>query len=157
MNKFGKVSATRYIVDGGTTDEYEAIKLPQRATPGSAGYDIYSPLDFKLGPGETILIKTGINVELDDDKFLAIYPRSGQGFKYKIQLWNSVAVIDEDYRWSANEGHIMLKLYNDSPEGKTMEIHAGDAIAQGIIQQYFKTEDDSPVKSKRNGGLGSTG
>lgn len=51
----------------------------------------------------------------------------------------------------------MIKLYNDSPEEKTMEIHTGDAIAQGIIQQYFKTEDDSPVKSKRNGGLGSTG
>lgn len=95
MNKFHKVSYEQYSKDsGGSREEYDNIKLPQRATNCSAGYDIYSPIDFSLRQGETILIKTGIRVALDDDKYLAILPRSGQGFKYKIQLWNSCGVID---------------------------------------------------------------
>lgn len=135
---------------------YDAIKLPRRATRGSAGYDIYSPFGFRLGAGETIKIPTGIRVLLDDDKFLAIYPRSGLGFKYKVQLFNTIGVIDADYAKSDNEGHIWVKLYNDSPEGKTLDIHQGDAICQGIIQQFFKTENDD-TDGVRNGGFGSTG
>ena len=135
---------------------YDAIKLPKRATKGSAGYDIYSPFGFRLGAGETIKMPTGIRVLLDEDKFLAIYPRSGLGFKYKVQLFNTIGVIDADYAKSDNEGHIWVKLYNDSPEGKTLDIHQGDAICQGIIQQFFKTENDD-TDGVRNGGFGSTG
>ena len=89
------------------------------------------------------------------DKFLAIYPRSGLGFKYKLQLWNGVAIIDSDYYNSDNEGHIFIKLYNDSPEGKTLLVEQGEAFAQGIIQQYFLTENDD-ARGVRNGGFGST-
>lgn len=135
---------------------YNMIRLPKRATKGSAGYDIYSPFDFTLGAGETIKIPTGIRVLLGDDKFLAIYPRSGLGFKYKVQLYNGVAIIDADYSNSDNEGHIWIKLYNDSPEGKELGIRQGDAFCQGIIQQFFKVEDDD-VTEERNGGFGSTG
>lgn len=135
---------------------YDAIKLPKRATKGSAGYDIYSPFGFRLGAGQTIKIPTGIRVLLDDDKFLAIYPRSGLGFKYKTQLFNTIAVIDADYAGSDNEGHIWVKLYNDSPEDKELIIQQGDAFCQGIIQQYFTVEDDN-ANGIRNGGFGSTG
>ena len=137
-------------------DVYDAIKLPKRATKGSAGYDIYSPFGFRLGAGQTIKIPTGIRVLLDDDKFLAIYPRSGLGFKYKVQLFNTVGIVDSDYAQSDNEGHIWAKIYNDSPEGKELVIRQGDAFCQGIIQQFFKVDDDD-VTEERNGGFGSTG
>lgn len=136
-------------------DVYGAIKLPKRATKGSAGYDIYSPFGFHLRAGETIEIPTGIRVLLDDDKFLAIYPRSGLGFKYKLQIFNTTPIIDSDYSGSDNEGHIWVKLYNDSPEDKELVIRQGDAFCQGIIQQFFKVEDDD-VTEERNGGFGST-
>lgn len=134
---------------------WEDIKLPKRATRGSAGYDFYAPVGFTLETGETIKIPTGIRVLLDDDKFLAIYPRSGLGFKYKVQLWNGVGIIDSDFSGSDTEGHIWVKLYNDSPEGKELIIKQNDAFCQGIIQQYFLVDDDSTT-AIRNGGFGST-
>lgn len=159
MNNFYKVHFEQYVKDVGgdadLTQEYKAIKLPARATKFSAGYDIFSPCAFSLEPGESIKLPLGIGVELDDDKFLAIYPRSGLGFKYKLQLDNTVGVIDADYANSDNEGHIWIKLTNDTRESKKLEIEAGQAIAQGIIQQYFLTVDDA-VSTTRNGGFGST-
>ena len=159
MNKFEKVSFEQYTKSiGGDVDirnEYDNIKLPKRATIGSAGYDFFSPFDFELRAGETIQIPTGVRVLLDSDKFLAIYPRSGLGFKYRIQLDNTVGIIDSDYSQSDNEGHIFIKLTNDGRENKSININKGDAIAQGIIQQYFITEDDDTT-GRRNGGFGST-
>ena len=159
MNKFEKVSFEQYISSvGGDVDlrtEYTNIKLPKRATTGSAGYDFFSPFDFELAPGETIKIPTGIRVVMDDDKFLAIYPRSGLGFKYRMQLDNSIGVVDSDYSQSDNEGHIFIKITNDTHEGKTIRIKTGEAIAQGIITQFFKTINDE-TDGIRNGGFGST-
>ena len=159
MNKFEKVSFEQYAKSIGDDvdirNEYDNIKLPKRATIGSAGYDFFAPFGFKLEVGETIKIPTGIRVLLDDDKFLAIYPRSGLGFKYRIQLDNTVGIIDSDYSQSDNEGHIFIKLTNDGKTNKSIHINSGDAIAQGIIQQYFITEDDAAT-GRRNGGFGST-
>lgn len=159
MNKFEKVSFEQYSKSIGEDvnlhSEYDSIKLPKRATTGSAGYDFYAPFSFELAPGETIKIPTGIRVFLDDDKFLAIYPRSGLGFKYRMQLDNSVGIIDSDYVQSDNEGHIFIKLTNDTHEGKTITIKAGEAVAQGIITQFFKTDNDE-ANAIRNGGFGST-
>ena len=121
----------------------------------SAGYDIYSVKDFTLQPGQTIKLPTGIRVKLDSDKFLAIVPRSGLGFKYRTQLDNTIGVIDADYYNSSNEGHIWVKITNDSKNGDVLEIKQGDAICQGIICQYFLTEDDN-VTETRDGGFGST-
>lgn len=159
MNKFEKVSFDQYVNSiGGDVDlrtEYNNIKLPRRATAGSAGYDFFSPFDFELAPGETIKIPTGIRVLLDEDKFLAIYPRSGLGFKYRMQLDNTVGIVDSDYSGSGNEGHIFIKTTNDGREGKTIHINKGEAFAQGIITQYFVTIDDE-TNGIRNGGFGST-
>lgn len=159
MNKFEKVSFEQYAKSvGGDSDlrtEYSDIKLPRRATTGSAGYDFFAPFDFELTPGETIKIPTGIRVLLDSDKFLAIYPRSGLGFKYRLQLDNSVGILDSDYSGSNNEGHIFIKITNDGHEGKTISIKKGEAFAQGIITQYFVTIDDE-TSGIRNGGFGST-
>lgn len=163
MNKFHKISIERYYDDfynflsnSEMNEVYKNIKLPQRATTGSAGYDIFAPFSFEILPRQSKRIPTGIRVELDNDKFLAVYPRSGLGFKYKMQLWNTVPVIDSDYYCADNEGHIWVKFYNDSPEGKTIKIKQGDAMCQGVIQQFFKTNDDE-TSGIRHGGIGSTG
>lgn len=157
MNKFEKISRGQWLIDVSNVVEssYDDIKLPKRATKSSAGYDIFAPYDIVIAPGQSAKIPTGIRVILDDDKFLAIYPRSGLGFKYKMQLFNTVGIIDSDYAFSDNEGHIWCKFYNDSPEGKIITIHKGEAMCQGIIQQFFKTEDDN-TDGVRNGGFGST-
>lgn len=157
--RFEKVSLGQYknSVNGDydITTEYNDIKLPKRATTGSAGYDFFAPFSFTLEAGESIKFPTGIRVILDSDKFLAVYPRSGLGFKYRVQLDNTVGIIDSDYSQSDNEGHIFIKITNDSKGGKRVEIKKGEAVAQGIIQQYFVTEDDN-THGVRNGGFGST-
>ena len=163
MNKFEKISFEQWEndlsadawIDPTINVMYEQIKLPQRATLFSAGYDIFAPYDIEIPPKRTVKVPTGIRVILDKDKFLAIYPRSGLGFKFKMQLYNSVGIIDSDYAYSDNEGHIWCKFYNDSPDNKTIIIKQGEAMCQGIIQQFFKTDDDN-ADGVRNGGFGST-
>lgn len=158
MNKFYKVDYDQYCEavggDVGLADEYNDIQLPRRATALSAGYDFYTPFAFSLEPGEGIKIPTGVGVFLDDDKLLAIVPRSGLGFKYRLQLDNTIGIIDADYSGAKNGGHIMAKLTNDGD--KRLEIKKGEAFMQGIILQYFKTDDDETTAT-RTGGLGSTG
>lgn len=136
-------------------DAYESIRLPERATKGSAGYDFYSPFAFSLVPGASIKVPTGIRAEMEEDWMLTLYPRSGLGFKYRLQLNNTVGIIDSDYFYSDNEGHIMAKITNDSREGRTMEIHRGEGFMQGIFVEYGITVDDD-ASGIRNGGLGST-
>ena len=134
---------------------YDQIKLPKRATRGSAGYDFFSPVDFELKPGETIKIPTGIRVFIESDWVLNIFPRSGLGFKYRLQLNNTVGVIDSDYFNSDNEGHIFIKITNDSNENKTVELNSGQGFAQGIFMPFGLVEDDDTT-DHRNGGFGST-
>lgn len=159
--RFEKVSYDQYAStsdkpkDDLLLDEYDGIKIPRRATVGSAGYDFFAPWTFVLAPGQTVKIPSGIRVLLDEDKVLQCYPRSGLGFKYRLQLDNVVGVIDSDYAYSDNEGHIFFKMTNDSRDGKVVTIHRGEAFAQGIISQYFITDDDNAT-GIRNGGFGST-
>ena len=134
---------------------YNDIKLPKRATSGSAGYDFYAPVSFTVKPGETIKIPTGIRVQMEENWVLQCYPRSGLGFKYRLQLNNTVGIIDSDYFYSDNEGHIFAKLTNDTKEGKTVELVSGNGFMQGIFVEYGITVDDD-VTDVRNGGFGST-
>jgi dUTP pyrophosphatase len=163
--KFHKVSLEQFTKDWIDTfsdsneqmarETYDTIKLPKRATTGSAGYDFYSPLKVMLKPNETIKIPTGIRVEMEDNWVLKCYPRSGLGFKFRLQMNNTVGIIDSDYFHSDNEGHIFAKITNDTNEGKTVEIEAGTGFMQGIFVEYGITIDDD-VEDKRNGGFGST-
>jgi dUTPase len=134
---------------------YNNIKLPKRATSGSAGYDFYTPLSINLAPGETIKIPTGIRVEMKENWVLKCYPRSGLGFKFRLQLNNTVGIIDSDYFYSDNEGHIFSKITNDSNENKILLIEANSGFMQGIFVEYGITTDDY-VTTLRNGGFGST-
>ena len=163
--RFHKVSESRFAQDWvdtfpGTTEEgakeiYDSIRLPRRATAGSAGYDFFAPVEFVLKPGETVKIPTGVRVEMEPDWVLKCYPRSGLGFKYRLQMNNTVGIIDSDYFYSDNEGHIFAKLTNDTNEDKTLTIPAGTGFMQGIFVEYGITFDDD-VTQQRNGGLGST-
>lgn len=134
---------------------YENIKLPCRATSGSAGYDFFSPIDITLSSKQTILMPTGIRVKIDNGWFLGIVPKSGLGFKYRLQMDNTIGVIDSDYYNSDNEGHIFIKITNDSNEDKILFLKAGASVCQGIFLQFGITKDDN-VAYQRNGGLGST-
>ena len=166
--KFEKVSFEQFKKDWldtfnrAWTDEelleiYDNIQLPKRATRGSAGYDFKSPLDFTLTPGSSIKIPTGIRCKIEEGWVLKCYPRSGLGFKYRIRLFNTVAVVDSDYFYSDNEGHIFIKLANETNEGKLVKIKQGEGFAQGIFVEYGITvDDDEDEKEIRNGGFGST-
>lgn len=134
---------------------YHQIQLPKRATRGSAGYDFYAPFSFTLEPGQTIKIPTGIRVEMDENWVLKLYPRSGLGFRFRLQLNNTVGVIDSDYFYSDNEGHIFVKLTNDSNERKIVSVEENTGIVQGIFIEYGITVDDV-AEGIRNGGFGST-
>ena len=165
ISKFEKVSFEQfreaYAGEFGGSEEdirkvYDSVVLPVRATSGSAGYDFYSPVDIHLEPQQTAKIPTGIRARMDKDWVLMIFPRSGLGFKYRLQLNNTVGIIDSDYYGSDNEGHIFIKITNDSNEGKVVDIKAGSGFAQGLFIPYGITEDDD-TDTVRNGGFGSTG
>lgn len=134
---------------------YNNIKLPKRATKGSAGYDFFAPCKLLIEPGQTIRIPTGIRCEMLDGFVLECYPRSGLGFKFRMQLDNTVGIIDQDYFYSDNEGHIMAKLTNDGHFGRIIMVDAGQGFMQGIFKEYYLTMDDD-VTEIRNGGFGST-
>ena len=161
--QFEKVSFNQFKTDWedtfGKTENieqiYNEIKIPHRATTGSAGYDFFTPLSFELKAGESMKIPTGIRVKINDGWVLKIYPRSGLGFKFRLQMNNTVGIIDSDYYSSDNEGHIFCKIMNDSNEGKTVSLEKGAGFCQGIFVEYGITFDDD-VTDERNGGFGST-
>lgn len=134
---------------------YDDIKLPRRSTAGSAGYDFFAPYDFTLKPGETIVVPTGIRCNIKNGWFLALFPRSGFGFKTGYSLSNTVGIIDSDFYHSDNEGHIMVKLENNSPINKTLTVKKGQAFCQGIFLRYGLIYEDDAT-GIRNGGFGST-
>lgn len=158
VGEFYKVSYERFDADNksqiDSMEIYDSIELPQRATEQSAGYDFVSPYGFTLAPGSEIKIPTGVRVKIADGWWLMCVPRSSIGFKYGVRLANTVAVIDADYFYSENEGHIFLKLVNAGSE--VFNVKKGDRIAQGIFVPYGITFSDN-CKGGRNGGIGSTG
>lgn len=135
---------------------YDSIKLPKRSTSGSAGYDFYLPMPILDIPvNSSVTIPTGIRCKMDEGWVLQIYPRSGHGFKYGVHLANSCGIIDEDYYGADNEGHIQVKLVNDSLLKKQIELAQGDGFCQGVFVPYGITVDDE-ANAKRVGGFGST-
>ena len=133
---------------------YDNIVIPKRATKFSAGYDFFSPFDFILNPKETILIPTGIRCKMNKDVVLLLFPRSSLGFKYRLQLDNTIGVIDSDYYDSKNEGHIVIKLTNDSNDN-ILSLKSKEAICQGIFLNYLLAQEEEVVNI-RDGGIGST-
>ncbi|MGE4548698.1 MAG: deoxyuridine 5'-triphosphate nucleotidohydrolase [Intestinibacillus sp.] len=162
--KFHKVSLPQFTADwmdtfGGAEAEaravYEGIRLPARATAGSAGYDFYAPHALTLLAGETVKVPTGVRAQMAEGWVLQIFPRSGLGFKFRLQMDNTVGIIDSDYFGAENEGHIFIKMTNCSTAAKTVSVAAGAGFAQGIFLPFGITEDDE-ADGVRLGGFGST-
>jgi len=160
---FEVISEKQYIEDFKETLEeftaqeclaYEKIILPKRATALSAGYDVFSTVGFLLPPNKEIKLPTGIKSYMQNDEVLKAYPRSGLGFKFYSRLANTIGIIDADYIFGKNEGHIWIKLRNEG--NKSMLIEKGEAICQFIFEKYLLADGDSYEGKKRIGGLGSS-
>lgn len=163
--RFEKVSYGQFKKDWvnayGETDDvklkevYDNIKLPTRATSGSAGYDFYLPTDLILKPGEEAKIITGVRCFIQDGWALYILSKSGLGSRYRLHLNTCVSLFDSDYYYADNEGHFIYFIINDSRQDKVLELKAGAGFLQGVFVQFGITEDDI-ASGKRTGGLGST-
>jgi dUTP pyrophosphatase len=130
---------------------------PHYATPGSAGLDLRACIaaPIEIGPGETVLIPSGIAIHLADPGFAAmILPRSGLGHKHGIVLGNLVGLIDSDY-----QGEIMVSTWNRGKQSFTL--NPLDRLAQLVIvpvlQVAFNVVDEFDVSMRGAGGFGSTG
>jgi dUTP pyrophosphatase len=133
------------------------IPLPEYATSGSAGLDLRACLDadLEIKPGETILIRTGLAIHLDDPGLAAvILPRSGLGHKHGIVLGNLVGLIDSDY-----QGELMVSCWNRGHESFRMRV--GERIAQlvivPVVQAQFEIVQEFSDSDRGAGGFGSTG
>jgi dUTP pyrophosphatase len=158
---FEKVSFEQYMSDctkcghWNSTEnlrkEWENIKLPTRATTGSAGYDFYLPYEQAVSVNP-VQVPTGIRCRIEPGWVLVCCPKSGLGFKYSMMLENTIGIIDSDYYNSDNEGHIQAKFHTEIPT----IIKPGQKFMQGIFMPYGITTDDE-CDGVRNGGFGSTG
>ena len=158
--KFEKISYDQWHKDFGDNDQHsfdavlDEIVRPTRATKGSAGYDIHSPYAIDLEPNQDIVVPTGLKCKIANGWFMGAFPKSGLGFKYYVRLANTIGIIDEDYyNNEKNEGHIYVKIRNESNE--TLHVDAGKGICQMIFIPYGITEDDD-ADGIRKGGIGST-
>ena len=117
--------------------------------------DLYCAETMELHSGDFALVPLGVSMQLPAGYEARTAPRSSTFKRWGILQANSVGVIDSDYARSDNEGHIFMRMTNDSREGKTLIVPSGTAFAQGIFLPFGITVDDH-AQGVRNGGLGST-
>lgn len=135
---------------------YDGIKLPQRATAGSAGYDFYLPYAIRLKAGEEMVLPTGIRFTCRQDYGMFLMNKSGLGSKNRFQINTCISLIDSDYYYSDNEGHILAYVIHDSRDKNAiLSLPAGKSFLQGVFFKYGITESDNQTTA-RNGGFGST-
>ena len=138
-------------------EEAQLLQYPKRATKFSAGYDIFNNTgaDIVMEPGEiSLAITTKFKSYMQPDEYLALFVRSGHGFKFSVRLANSTGIVDSDYyNNEKNEGEIFIKLHNQGHQ--TLVIKKGEAMAQAIFTKYLIADGDLS-DSERTGGLGST-
>ena len=136
----------------------EDIKLPERSTLNSAGYDFFAIEDIIFNPKTITRVFTGVKCELMPNQVLILANRSSNQNKKGLVLLNGIGVIDADYYGNLdNDGEIAFEFYNMLDE--VVEIKKGEKLGQGLILKFDKVEDDyisDPYKT-RSGGFGSTG
>lgn len=132
------------------------INLPTYADDGSAGCDFYSPISFSIMPKQKTIIFTDVKAKMPKDVVLLLFIRSSLAVKNGLMLSNNVGVIDSTYYGNeANDGNIGIPLVNTT--GKTVEIKAGERIAQGVFVNYLKASNTKTADTERKGGFGSSG
>ena len=133
----------------------EDIKLPERSTLNSAGYDFFAIEDVTLPAKKLTRVMTGVKCELMPNQVLILANRSSNPSKKGLILANGIGVIDADYYGNPdNDGEMGFEFYNILDED--IVIKKGEKLGQGIIIKFDKTEDDYVIKT-RESGWGSTG
>ncbi len=124
--------------------------MPERATKGSAGYDISASETVTIQPGEIKLVSTGLAIQMEQDDVMLLIDRSSNPRKRGLILSNSLGVIDHDY--FPNEFKGMFTNITDKP----VTIEAGQRIMQAVFVKYGLVDNDNAA-GQRTGGFGSTG
>lgn len=156
--RFEKVSFDEYAASRKGIDrdiafqEWKDIRLPERATSGSAGYDFFIPMKQFFRPETNTFFPTGIRCLMNPGLVLILCPKSGLGNKYGMRLTNTIGVVDSDYAFSDNEGHIMVGISTS----RQFDLDPGSKFLQGILIPYSVCDGDTTA-AVRNGGFGSTG
>lgn len=147
MRKRGFERVSRYGAD---------IRLPERKTAASAGYDIEAAADVTIVPGATVLVPTGLKAYMHPGEVLMLAIRSSLAAKRGLCLANGIGVIDADYYDNPlNEGHIQVAIRNGGTE--PVALAKGERIAQGLFLPYLTVDgDEAGVGAARTGGFGST-
>lgn len=137
----------------------EGLKLPERSTKNSAGYDFfaighYLIEPYKIGDKPT-MVATGVKAQMPKDEFLMLINRSSNPKKKNLVIPQGVGIVDADYYNNIdNEGEMFFAYYNLSNE--PLVIMPNEKIGQGIFMKYYVTDDDK-ADGERHGGFGSTG
>ena len=149
MRDFEKISYKQFCNDVKEDEElYNSIKIPQRDSDATAGYDIYLLDDIVLKPNEILKLPTGLKCYFEKEEVLLLIIRSSMGFKYNIRLCNQVGVIDSDYYNNIdNEGHIWIRIQNEGD--KEVRFKKGEAVVQGIFLKYLTTKSDKKLNQER--------
>lgn len=133
----------------------DGLEPPAYAHPGDAGADLRTRIDFRLGPGERILVPTGVSLALPHGYVALIHPRSGLAARHGLTIVNAPGTVDAGYR-----GEIAVTLLN-TDGSETLSFKRGDRIAQLVIQRVetaaFELVEDLPQSVRGEGGFGSTG
>lgn len=132
----------------------EKAQIPTYGSLSAAGADLYALQEAELQPGQTVLIHTGIAMEIPEGYAGLIYARSGLATKRGLAPANKVGVVDADYR-----GEIMVALHNHSD--RMQKVDCGERIAQLVITPFLRVEFDEVSHlsdtDRGAGGFGSTG
>lgn len=132
----------------------EAAKMPYRANPGDAGLDLYAIEELVIEPGETALIRTGLQLELPKNTEAQIRPRSGLAFKHAITVLNSPGTIDEGYR-----GELKILLINHGKQAFTVEkdMRIAQMVIAPVMHVQLEEVDQLTNSQRGEGGFGSSG
>ncbi|MBR2445221.1 MAG: dUTP diphosphatase [Clostridia bacterium] len=130
--------------------------IPTYGSADAAGADLYACIDeaVTIQPSQTVLIPTGLSMEIEQGFAGFIYARSGLATKRGLAPANKVGVIDSDYR-----GQVMVSLHNHTDRPQTVE--PGERVAQMVFAPVYQAqfcEVDALQDTERGtGGFGSTG
>lgn len=128
--------------------------LPEYQTPGAAGMDLCSTIEFTLEPQQRLLVPTGIRVAIPQGFEGQVRPRSGLAIRHGISMVNTPGTIDSDYRGEISV--IMINLGQD-----VVQVKIGERIAQLVICPIARAEwvvvEDLGNTGRGDGGFGSTG
>jgi dUTP pyrophosphatase len=129
--------------------------MPAYAHPGDAGADLMSRVDVTIGPGQRVLVPTGLALALPEGYAGFTHPRSGLAARHGITIVNAPGTIDAGYR-----GEVLVNLVNLDP-GEPFEVRRGDRIAQLVVQRVaevtFAETDSLPDSSRGETGHGASG